>query len=222
MLAVILCGGKGSRLKTLSSVFPKPLVPVRGKPILEWLILNLSSQGIRNFVFCVGHKSDLINTYFGSGKKFGVNIKYSLEKSPLGTAGPLTLLSKPPESFFVCNADIFTDIDIRHLWEAHHQNDTLLTVAAKEVSHASEFGVLEVDKDNSLVKMIEKPKQKLLVSMGMYVVDRRALKLIPRGRKFGFDALQKILIKNGQPPKVFRHTGEWRDLGRPQDILDLL
>lgn len=222
MLAVILCGGKGSRLKTLSSVFPKPLVPVRGKPILEWLILNLSSQGIRDFIFCVGHQAGLIKAYFGNGKKFGVRINYSLEKSPLGTAGPLTLLSKPPKSFFVCNADIFTDIDMRSLWESHHKNNTLLTVATKMVSHASEFGVLEVDEYDLLVKMIEKPKQKLLVSMGMYVVDRRVIKLIPAGQKFGFDALQKILIKNGKSPKVFRHTGEWRDLGRPQDILDLL
>ncbi|MBE9593581.1 MAG: NTP transferase domain-containing protein [Proteobacteria bacterium] len=218
MKAVILAGGKGTRLKPYTTVFPKPLMPIGDKPILEIVVKQLKSYGFDEIIITVGHLAELIMTFFGDGGKFGVKIKYSREDKPLGTAGGLGLIKNElNETFLMMNGDVLTTLDFSDLVSYHKRNGAIATIGLKKRDVKIDFGVVELDNDNSIVGYTEKPKIDYLVSMGVYVFDPRVLEYIRPNEYLDFPDLIKELISNGETVKGYVYDGYWLDIGRPDD-----
>jgi len=218
--AVILAGGKGKRLRPYTTVLPKPLMPVGDYPIVEVIIRQLAAAGIDRIIMAVNHQADIIKSYFNSGGKWGVKIEYSLEKHPLGTMGPLRLLNgRLPTHFMVLNGDVLTDLDFSAFYNHHVQRNNLFTVAAQHREVRSEFGVLETNAEDRLIAFQEKPVQRHLVSMGIYMVARETVDFIQTDRLFGFDDLMHVLLKANREVSIMRHDGLWLDIGRPDDYM---
>ena len=218
MKAVILAGGKGTRLKPYTTVFPKPLMPINDKPILEIVIRQLKSHGFGEVIITVGHLAELILTFFGDGGKFGVKIEYSREDKPLGTAGGLGLIKNElNETFLMMNGDVLTSLNYSDLTDYHNRNGAIATIALNKREVDIDFGVVELDNDNSIVEYKEKPKIDYLVSMGVYAFEPRVLEYIRPTEYLDFPDLIKRLISNGETVKGYVYDGYWLDIGRPDD-----
>lgn len=218
MKAVILAGGKGTRLKPYSMFIPKPLVPLGDRPILEILIERLKRAGVDEVVLCVNHLAEIIMSYFGDGSKFNIRIDYSLEDSPLSTVAPIKLLNHLPDNFFVVNGDLLTDLNFADLYHYHLEKSALLTVAVHRRTVNIDFGVVEIDENRNIaVGFEEKPNYELNASMGVYVFNRRLVDLVPAGKPFGFDDLMNLLLDTNQPVHTYLYEGYWLDIGRPDD-----
>jgi len=218
MKAIILAGGKGTRLKPYTTIIPKPLVPLGDRSILEILIGRLKKYGITDLTLCVNHLSNLIIAYFGKGKKWGVHIKYSLEQEFLSTVAPIKLVKDLPENFLVMNGDLLTDLDFKELYNYHIENKSLITVATYKRTAKIDFGVIEIDKNKNIaVGFKEKPEYELNVSMGVYVFNKKVLNFVPDEQPFGFDDLMQILIAKNKNIKIYPYDGYWLDIGRPED-----
>jgi NDP-sugar pyrophosphorylase family protein len=215
--AIILAGGKGTRLKPYTVALPKPLVPIHELPILEIIIKQLSSQGFTHITITVNHLSELIKAFFGDGSKWGLTIDYSLEKQPLSTMGPLTLIEKLPDNFLVLNGDVLTDLKFDDFLDLHSKNGSIFTIASYSRIEKSEYGVLEINNKHELVNFFEKPERLLPVSMGVYAVSKDVLNYIPKNTFFGFDHLMLELINTDRKPIVHPFSGYWMDIGRPSD-----
>ena len=217
MKSIILAGGKGTRLKPYTTVFPKPLMPIGDKPILEIVIRQLKSHGFGEAIITVGHLAELIMTFFGDGSKLGVKIKYSREDKPLGTVGGLGLIKKElNETFLMMNGDVLTTLNYSDLVNYHKRNGAIATIALNKRDVKIDFGVVELE-DNSILKYIEKPKIDYLVSMGVYVFDPKVLEYIRANGYLDFPDLIKELISNGEIVKGYVYDGYWLDIGRPDD-----
>lgn len=214
---IILAGGKGTRLRPYTIVLPKPLVPVGDMPILEIVIRQLAAQGFRRLTVAVGHLAELIQSFFGDGAKWGVEIEYSIEDKALSTIGPLRLIRDLKGDFLVMNGDLLTDVDFREIIKFHKSQEAALTVASCHRKVTIDFGVLHGDEQDRVVGFEEKPQIGYLVSMGIYVLNERVLPLIPEGEAFGFDQLVQALLEAGEHVASFRHDGYWLDIGRPDD-----
>jgi NDP-sugar pyrophosphorylase family protein len=214
---VVLAGGKGTRLHPYTVVFPKPLMPLGEYPILEVIVRQLAFNGFRHITLAVNHQANLIKAFFGDGEKWNVRIDYSLESRPLSTIAPLCLIEDLPETFLLMNGDILTDLPFRDLYQEHSQSASVFTVAASQRTHTIDYGVLRADAANTLVGFEEKPAMQYLVSMGVYVVQRSVLTLVPPDQPYGFDDLMHALIARGDRINVRPHNGYWLDLGRPDD-----
>jgi NDP-sugar pyrophosphorylase family protein len=218
MRAVILAGGKGTRLRPYTTLIPKPLVPLGGKySILEIIIMQLARSGFTHITLAVNHLSQLIMAYFGDGSRFGVKLDYSLEEGDLGTIGPLTLIDDLPENFIVMNGDILSDLDYRAFFEAHVGMGSRISVSAYRRQVKIDFGVLNYDKAGHLSAFQEKPSFDLDVSMGVYCIHRSVIKALPRGEPYGFDNLMLDGLANGQSIDICPFSGYWLDIGRPDD-----
>jgi NDP-sugar pyrophosphorylase family protein len=218
MDAVILAGGKGTRLKPYTTTLPKPLMPVGEQPIVSIVIGQLKAAGVAKVTLAVNHMAELIMNFFGSGHKFGIQIEYSVEESALGTVGPIKMIDNLPEHFLVMNGDILTDVDYQALFRSHLRHDCALTVAIYQRELPIDFGVMEVDPESrQVVGFREKPTLHLDVSMGVYVFSRSALDRVPRGRPYGFDNLVLDMLEHGDRINTYSHCGYWLDLGRPDD-----
>lgn len=217
MKAIILAGGRGTRLKPFTYVLPKPLVPVGEEPILAILIRQLREQGIADIVLCVSHMSELIKAYFGDGEKFGVRIRYSREEVPLGTIGPLKLIDELPENFILMNGDLLTDLNFVRMYEAHVESGSIATVGTYRRRVDIDFGVMELEGDE-VTGFIEKPCYDYSVSMGIYVFKRDILKYVPDGHPFGFDQLMLSLLERKEKINAYSFDGYWLDIGRPGDF----
>lgn len=218
MKAVILAGGKGTRLKPYTTVFPKPLMPIGDKPILEIVVRQLKSYGFDEIIMAVGHLAELIMTFFNDGSKYGIRIKYSREDKPLGTVGGLGLIKDElKETFLMMNGDVLTTIDYSDLVEYHKRNGSVATIALKRREVKIDFGVADVDDSNSIVGYNEKPKIDYLVSMGVYVFDPKVLEYIRTNEYLDFPDLIKKLIYDGETVKGYIYDGHWLDIGRPED-----
>lgn len=216
MRAIILAGGKGTRLAPYTVAFPKPLMPVGDQPILEIVVRQLRHAGFTRITMAVGHLAGLLQAYFGDGARFGVRIDYSLEEKPLGTAGPLRLLGDLDEQFLVMNGDLLTDLDYGDLMRVHREqgNDATIGVYQKKVK--IDLGVLESDPDGRIVSYNEKPTLNYEVSMGVYAFSRAVLQYVPEGY-FDFPDLVLELIRRGRPIRGYRFDGLWLDIGRQDD-----
>ena len=214
--AVILAGGKGTRLYPYTVSLPKPLVPVGDKPILEIMIIRLAKDGFKRIIITVNHQADIIMAYFGDGKKWDVSIEYSLEDIPLGTMGPLKLIKDLPENFLVMNGDVLTDMSFSNFLNSHIRNNNIFTISSYKRTQKSDYGVLEVNND-SLTDFKEKPATDYVVSMGIYAVSYRVLNYIPDDQYFGFDMLMELLLNNKIQVGVLEHSGYWMDIGLPDD-----
>ena len=218
MKAVILAGGKGTRLKPYTTVFPKPLMPVGDKPILEIVIGQLKSYGFDEIIMAVGHLAELIMTFFNDGGKYGITIKYSREDQPFGTAGPLTLMKEDlNEAFLMMNGDVLSTLNYSDLVNYHKRNGAIATIALKKRTIKIDFGVPEVDADNNIIGYTEKPEIEYLVSMGVYVFKPKVLEYIRPNEYLDIPDLIKELISNGETVKGYVYAGYWLDIGRPDD-----
>ena len=215
MQAVILAGGKGSRLKPFTNTIPKPLVPVGDRAILEIILLQLKRAGVSEVIMAVNHMAHLIRAFFGDGKAFGLRIRYSEEKEPLGTAGPLRLIQGLEEHFLVLNGDVLTSIDYGAMYQQHVGAGRCATLATYRKTLAIDLGVLNIA-DGLLQDYVEKPVKEFIVSMGIYVFHRSVVDQLPEGR-FDLPDLVMRLKQTGTPVHCFSGDYYWLDVGRVDD-----
>lgn len=215
--AVILAGGKGTRLKPYTVALPKPLVPVGEKPILEIIITQLIKYGFSHLTLAIGHLSDVIKAFFGDGSKWGITIDYSIEEIPLSTMGPLKLIDDLPDNFLIMNGDVLTDLDFEIFYDRHVKDNYIFTISSVKRKEIIEYGVLEYDEAFKLNNFKEKPAHEYYVSMGVYMANKRILEYIPENQAFGFDDLMLKLLQTNEHVAVLPYDGHWLDIGRPDD-----
>lgn len=215
--AVILAGGRGTRLRPYTVVLPKPLMPIGEYPILEVIVRQLIAAGFDHITMAVNHQAEIIKAFFQEGEKWGVLIDYSLESEPLGTMGPLRLIDDLPDNFLVMNGDILTDLDFATFHDAHVGEGNIFTISAMTREHRIDYGVLDTDEAERLCGFREKPVASYTVSMGVYMVSAAAVEFIPSKGAYGFDNLMLELMAAGRPAAVRRFDGYWLDIGRPDD-----
>ncbi|MFI6470011.1 NDP-sugar synthase [Streptomyces sp. NPDC050516] len=218
MHAVILAGGKGVRLRPYTTALPKPLVPIGDQhAILEIVLRQLAAAGFTGCTIAIGHLGQIIRAYVGDGERWGLDIDYSTEESPLGTIGPLlTMRDRLPESFLVMNGDILTDLDYADVLTRHRTSGAPLTIATYARKVHIDFGVLTTD-DTKVVAFTEKPSMDYRVSMGVYGLSLDTLAGYTPGLPLGFDELVLDLLKAETPPHAYAFDGYWLDIGRPDD-----
>jgi NDP-sugar pyrophosphorylase family protein len=214
--AVILAGGKGTRLRPYTVVLPKPLMPIGEFPILEVIIKQLVSAGFDHITLAVNHQAEIIKAFFMDGSKWGIRIDYSLEDKPLGTMGPLKLISNLPDNFLVMNGDILTDLNYADFYDNHVLQSDIFTISSKVREQLVDYGVLETT-DGKLSGLREKPSMHYEVSMGVYMMSKRALDFVPADIAYGFDNLMNELVAAKQSVAVSKFSGYWLDIGRPDD-----
>lgn len=215
--AIILAGGKGTRLKPYTITLPKPLVPLGEKPILEIIILQLKKHGFTHVTITVNHMADIIKAFFGDGSKWDMKIDYTYESKPLSTMGPLSLIKDLPDNFLVMNGDVLNDLDYSEIFDEHVAKKNNFTIASHQRHQKIDFGVLKMNEQNKLIKFEEKPEYNYLVSIGIYIVNKKVVKYIPENTFFGFDHLMNLLIEKKEYPTIFVHKGFWLDIGSPDD-----
>ena len=219
MQALILAGGKGTRLRPYTAVMPKPLMPIGDMPILEILIRQLKKQGVDSVILAVGYLHHMIEAYFENGKKFDIPITYSLEKEPLGTAGPIKLvLEDLDENFLVLNGDLLTTINFSDLFNSHLETKAAATIASFKRTVNIDFGVLEIDEKSELENYNEKPLFNFDVSMGINVFNKTAIKGIIENEDY-IDIPDLMMELKKQKKKIFcyQEDCDWLDIGRIED-----
>lgn len=220
--AVILAGGKGTRLRPYTVVLPKPLMPVGDYPVLEIIIRQLAFYGFEHITLTVNHQAEIIKAFFGDGSKWKIKIDYSFEDKPLSTMGPLKLIHDLPEDFLIMNGDVLTDLDFDWFFNFHKNKGKLFSISAFSRTEVSEYGVLYSNSENLLTGFVEKPKTDYTVSMGIYMANREILNHIPENVAYGFDHLMLALIQKKQEVLIHRHSGYWLDIGRPDDYIQAI
>lgn len=215
--AVILAGGKGTRLRPFTSTLPKPLVPVGDLPIIEIVLRQLKHFGFKDIIISTGHLAELIEAYCGDGRRWGVNIRYVREDKPLSTAGALKLIRGLEPRFLTINGDLLTTLDFGKLYERHRSAGDDAVIAVCERQWKIDFGVIELDAKDQLCAYTEKPTQRYLVSMGVNVFDRGVLKHIKTGEFLGIPELIQRIKAAGGSVTGFRNKAQWLDIGRPTD-----
>jgi NDP-sugar pyrophosphorylase family protein len=215
---VILAGGQGLRLRPYTTILPKPLLPLGDIPILEVIIRQLSSFGFRRILIATGYLAELIEAYFGDGRKFGVEIRYVREKEPLGTAGALKLACSTEEHFLVLNGDVLSDMDLRAFLKWHISRKCLASITVKERTIKNDFGVIEIGPDDQLKDYHEKPEYRSYVSMGINAFHKKARELIGPGESIGIPDLMLRLKSIGHKVGCYKVKDRWLDLGRFEDL----
>jgi len=216
MQAIILAGGKGTRLKPFTTNFPKPLVPIGDIPILEVVLKQLKHYGFVDIVLAVNHLAELIMAFFGDGKKLGLNITYSIEDKILGTAGPISIVEQLDENFIVMNGDLLTTINFKKFFDFHILNKPAVTIATYKKEVKIDLGVLKME-GNQFLDYIEKPNYTFDVSMGIYVFNKRVIDCIPKNEKLDIPDL--ILKMKSLDYKILCYHDNyfWLDIGRLDD-----
>lgn len=217
MQAVILAGGKGTRLRPFTATLPKPLVPVGDYPIIELVVRQLKAHGFTEIIVSTGHLAELIEAYCGDGKRWGLKIRYVREDKPLSTAGALKLIKGLKSDFLTINGDVLTTLDFKKLFAFHQKRGAHATIAVCRRKRTVDFGVIGLDGSDTLVSYTEKPAYEYLVSMGVNVFDKRVLELIKKDEAIGIPELIARLREHGKTILGFRNTAEWLDIGRPED-----
>jgi NDP-sugar pyrophosphorylase family protein len=214
---VILAGGKGTRLQPYTTVLPKPLMPVGQYPILEILLRQLSEQGFRDVTLAVGHLAGIIQAYFKEGRDWGLDITYSYEATPLGTAGPIAKLAQTDRSRLVLNGDLLTTVNFGAIVRHHYETGAMATIGTTRRIETVQFGVIESEANGQITEYREKPNLDYLVSMGIYVFAPQVRDFIPPGVKFDFPDLVQRLLANNKRVVGYETTSYWKDIGRPDD-----
>ncbi len=217
--AVVLAGGRGTRLQPVTHVMPKPLLPIDQRPILDVVLSCLARDGCSRATIAVGHLGYMIELYCGKGERWALELDYFREETPLGTVGALAQIKTLPDApFIVINGDVLSDLSFGDLLESHKANGAELTIATFSRMVRDELGILERDAGNRLTAYHEKPEHQYLVSMGIYVLQRSVIDLIPAGQPMDFPSLVQALLDAGRPVYSHSHDGYWLDLGRPDDF----
>lgn len=220
MKAIILAGGKGTRLAPYTTVFPKPLMPVDDRPILDIIMHQLRKNGIDEVILSVGYLAELLEAYYRDGARFGLPVSYARESEPLGTAGPLALIARQyglKETFLMMNGDVLTSLNYRRLIDYHHEKNGLLTIAMYTRHQKIDLGVMHINDHHELTDYIEKPTVDYRVSMGIYVFEPAVLQYIEPGVRLDFNHLVLRLLEHKERVIAYPCTDFWLDIGRPDD-----
>jgi mannose-1-phosphate guanylyltransferase/phosphomannomutase len=217
--AVVMAGGEGTRLRPLTSNQPKPMVPIVGKPCMEHILELLRRHGFTDVVVTVAFLPQAIRSYFGDGDTLGMSIEYSVEESPLGTAGSVRLASGVlEETFLVISGDALCDIDLGALVATHREKGASVTIGLKSVDNPLEFGIVVTDEDGRIERFLEKPSWGQVfsdtINTGIYVLEPEVLKHVPTNRPYDFSKeLFPLLLEMGRP--LYGHVceGYWQDIG---------
>ena len=215
MRAVILAGGKGTRLAPYTTILPKPLMPVGERPIIELIVKQLVRAGFTRIDLCVGHLGHLIRSYLDESgvTPEGVHLNYVWEEKPLGTAGALHLIERPEEPFLMMNGDILTTLDYAQLMRFHGAASPSLTIASHHQEVRLSLGVIEGE-GGRVTGYVEKPTLKYEVSMGIYVIDPAVIERIPVG-PYDFPDVVLALVEAGESVQTYHFEGPWYDIGTP-------
>ena len=222
--AVIMAGGEGTRLKPLTNTRPKPLLPVLGRPCIEYVINSLASAGVEEIFLACGYRSQDIVDSLGDATHYGAKIVYAYEDTPMGTAGAVKLLQgKLQGTFIVGSGDTLTDADLGHLIEFHRQKNAFVTMALTEVERPEQFGIVGVNAEGRIERFKEKPKPEEVfsnvINAGTYVLEPEALDYIPSATKYDFSKnLFPDLLQQGKALFASPLKGYWKDIGRPKDL----
>jgi NDP-sugar pyrophosphorylase family protein len=210
--AVILAGGKGTRLHPITTQVPKPMVMVAGRPILERLILHLLSCGLSRFTISINYLGHMIEEYFGNGSRLGCQIDYLRESEPLGTGGPLSLLPRPQLPVVVLNGDLVTQCDVGDLIDFHERGGFAATMGIRTYTTEVPFGVAEVDGDR-LMSLREKPSERTLINAGIYVLSPQTVAIVPAGQEYSITTLFETLLAEGKSVGAHLLESDWLDVG---------
>ena len=217
MRAVVLAGGRGTRLRPYTTVFPKPLMPLGEVPILDVVLKQLVAAGFQDIVLSVGYLAELIRAYCGDGSRYGIPLRYLQEETPLGTVGPVGLLDDFTEPILLMNGDILTDLSFKKVWDYHEASGGMLTIALNRREVQINFGVVEQLEGNRIRKYVEKPTIDHLVGMGICVLDPAVVPFIERRKPMDLPDLVRTLIAAGKPVVGWETDAYWLDIGRPDD-----
>lgn len=217
--AIILAGGKGTRLRPFTASFPKPLVPLGDTPVVEVLIRRLIEFGVTDITMTLGHLAELMQAYFAHRRELmdRLDLKFIIEDQPTGTAGSVSLVDGLNDTFLVMNGDLLTDLNFHDLVDFHRRKGAVLTIATRRREVKIDLGVLEYDANNRITAYREKPETTYDVSMGVYVYEPAALEYIPKGARFDLPDLVLKLIAAGRQVCAFPTDCQWLDIGRPDD-----
>src|SRR5579872_5228723 len=219
MKAVVMAGGEGTRLRPLTSNQPKPMVPIVGKPCMEHILELLRAHGFVDVVITVAFLPQAIRSYFGDGENLGLRIEYSVEESPLGTAGSVRLASdRLDDTFLVISGDALCDIDLEEIVAFHREKGAAVTIGLKSVENPLEFGIVVTDDEGRVERFLEKPSWGQVfsdtINTGIYVLEPEVLKQDPTDRPFDFSKeLFPLLLEMGRPIYGFVLDGYWQDIG---------
>jgi len=216
--AVLMVGGLGSRLGELTTNCPKPMLKIGGKPILEIIVENLREHGFRDFIFCVNYRAEMIHAHFGDGRTFGINIRYVQEPQRMGTAGALTLL--PPDTtgpLLIMNGDIVTKVNFSQFIKFHQQSGAMASMGVRKYDFQIPFGVVDTS-EGRITQIQEKPIHSLLVSAGIYMIEKAALTYLKKDSFFDMPEFFDAMIANDQYTQAFPIHEYWLDIGRETDL----
>jgi NDP-sugar pyrophosphorylase family protein len=215
MDAVLLAGGRGTRLAPLTVTVPKPLLPLGERPIIDVLIAQLAAAGVRRVFVCLGYLAPLMMAFLGDGSRWGVTIEPRVETEPLGTAGGLRHVDGLTGDFFVVNGDTLTDLDFAAMARAHREKDAWATLFTPWVDEKVDYGVVAMDPvTGALTAYQEKPRRGYHVSSGVYVLSRRVLPLIPPSGAFDMPDLVRAAVAAGGLAHCHAVGAYWKDIGR--------
>ena len=217
MKAVILAGGLGERLRPLTKIIPKPLLPVGEQSVLEITILSMKNYGITEIYVALNYQSELFRAFLSNGERWGVTIHCSQEQTPLGTAGPLRLFDKQlTEPFIVMNGDILTSLDFQDIMDSHIKSKSSLTVATKELALPLRYGVVQTQ-EKYINDIQEKPNLYAEVVAGIYVCDPSIISIIPKNSSYSMIDVVKYMLNNNQLIHHYKLRDYWLDIGQMDD-----
>jgi NDP-sugar pyrophosphorylase family protein len=217
MRAIVLAGGKGTRLAPYTKVLPKPLMPIGDMPILEIILRQMQRAGIDEVILTVGHLAGLLQAFFQDGKNLGIKISYSFEDNPLGTAGPLSMVEGLDDTFLVCNGDVLTTLNLSDLITYHRRSGAVATIATHTRNIHVDLGVIQFNGNQEIIGYLEKPTYSYQVSMGIYIFEPSVLKYIEHNQYLDFPDLVLRLLASGDRVVGYPFEGYWQDLGRADD-----
>jgi len=213
--AVIMAGGMGMRLRPLTDDLPKPMLPVGNRPLLEIIVNQLKESDIQNINVSVYHESNKIKDYFGDGKDFGVEITYSSESQPLGTAGALGLMSVPDRTTLVINGDILSAVDLRAMFDYHREHKADLTIAVSQQDFQVPYGIIQCE-GSYVTSLSEKPLLHYFINAGIYLLEPSVYALIPEGEKYDMTDLINSMLESDLAVAAFPVREYWIDIGEPE------
>jgi NDP-sugar pyrophosphorylase family protein len=216
--AVIMAGGRGTRLAPLTDQIPKPMLRVAGRPILERIVLHLVGQGVRRIFLAINYLGHVIRDHFGDGARLGARIEYLAEDQPLGTGGALSILPEPPTApVLVMNGDLVTQADVTALLAFHESGTAVATVGVRKYFHTVPFGCVELDGDK-LVRLDEKPTLTRLVNSGIYVLAPQLVTALPRNTATTVPDILGNAMNRGEEVRAFEIDDDWIDVGQREQL----
>lgn len=229
MKALILAGGKGTRLRPLTLYTPKPVVPLANRPFLLYQIAILKKAGITNITLSLSYQPDKIEHIMGDGSEYGVNLSFITEPNPMGTGGAYKFAAEAVrETTVVFNGDVLTDVDLSKVLDRHAENSAEATICLAPVEDPSAYGLVETDADGKVLRFLEKPSREMLASLqintinaGIYVLEPTVLDLIPRNENtsFEYNVFPTLLERESRFFSYVLAGNYWRDIGNPSSYL---